>query len=258
MRQNLIAAITLFLSLGFNATAQHLTDAQQDGFRGAINTVDQIVYEAKVYNEQMERGAVLEHLQTVYAANGHRKTMTYLTNEEDIIFRTRYKHDGFGLITLEHILDPQEHVIGRTYYVYDKNNVLAETYVEDAERQVESRIRYQYNTLGRISQCSFNDALNNVFKREVYTYNQQGQIRIAVVYDSEGHKVFERRYEYDTHGEPVSLTLYDYTEDEPEVFVTLYRYRYDDQGNWLQKTEYTLENDNAIPQYITERKLTYF
>ena len=109
-----------------------------------------------------------------------------------------------------------------------------------------------------MSQLSYNDPFNNVYKREVYTYAPNGEIRIAVVYDSEGHKVFERRYEYDDHNKPVSYTLYDYTEVEPEVFITLYRYRYDDQGNWVQRTEYKLENDNAIPNYIIERKLTYF
>lgn len=250
---------TLFIVLCTSVSAQqYRSDVKIDGLRGNVNVVDQTLYEAKVYDGQMQRGEVLEHIQTLYTSRGYRKSMTYLSTAEDIIFRTRYKHDGFGLVTLEHIVDPAENIISRTYYIYDQNNILTESYVEDAERQTESRIRYKYNGNGQVSQLSFNDPFNNIYKREVYTYAPNGEIRIAVVYDSENHKVFERRYEYDEHNQPVSYTLYDYTEVEPEVFITLYRYRYDDQGNWVQRTEYTLEGDKATPNYIVERKLTYF
>lgn len=259
MKVKNILLAALFMAFCTPMWAQkYASDAQIDGFHGSVNAVDQTIYEAKVYNNEMQRGEILEHIQTLYTQRGHRKSMTYLSTEEDVIFRTRYKHDGFGLITLEHIVDPNEQVIGRTYYIYDQNNVLSETYVEDAERQIENRIRYKYNGQGQVAQLSYNDPFNNVYKREVYTYAPNGKVRIAVVYDNEGKKVFERRYEYDEHNEPVSFTLYDYTENEPEVFITLYRYRYDDKGNWVQRTEYTLENDNATPNYIVERKLTYF
>lgn len=241
------------------ATAQTGRDLQDDELHGAVKRIDSRMYEARYdLNDNLERGEQLEHLVTEYKQNGHRRSQTYLSVAEDIIFRTRYKHDGFGLTTLEHIVDNQEHVVGRTYYVYDAEHTLTEVYVEDAERQVESRMLLAHDGMGRISQRSYNDHRNDVFKREVYTYNPDGTINKAVVYDRSKQKVQEKRWEYDEQGYPTSYTLYDYTEEEPEMFVTLYKREYDAHGNWVRCTEYDMLGDRMIPTYTTVRTIEYF
>lgn len=235
-------------------------DAQLDGFHGAIKSSDQTMYEAVVENDQMQRGSILEHLRTAYNAKGYRSSMEFVDTQGKVLFRSRYKHDGFGLTTLEHIVSPDEQVIGRTYYLYDANNVLKEWYVEDAERQVENRVLIHYDGLGRVDKRSYNDQFNNIFKREHYTYGADGNISTSVVYDRDGNKVQEWRWEYDDHNMPVSQTLYDYSENpkEPEMYLTVWKYRYDSNGNWIQKTEYNMENFDMHPVCITERHLEYF
>ena len=265
MRKKGFILATLILAFCAAAGAQSLTERQYtsdaviDGFSGSIKRALQVTYEAVVVdNDHMRKGDVLERIETIYNSRGQRRSMAYLATEEDIIFRTRYKHDGFGLCTLEHIVDNEERVIGRTYYNYTSQNMLRETYVEDAERQVESRTQYKYDEQGRIAQRSYNDQYNNIFKREVYIYGADGNILKTIVYDSKDRKIQEWRYEYDSHRQAVSQTLYDYTEDEPEVFFTLYRYDYDPQGNWIRKVEYSLDGDKMSPEYIIERRLEYF
>ncbi len=241
------------------ATAQTGRDLQDDELHGTVKRIDSRMYEASYgLGDNLERGQQLEHLVTEYKANGQRRAQTYLSVAEDIIFRTRYKHDGFGLTTLEHIVDNQEHVVGRTYYIYNADLVLTEVYVEDAERQVESRMLVAHDTDGRISQRSYNDHRGRIFKREVYTYNPDGTVNKAVVYDRAGQKVQERRWEYDAQGYPTSYTLYDYTEAEPEMFVTLYQRQYDAHGNWTVCTEYDMLGDRMIPTYTTVRTIEYF
>ena len=114
-----------------------------DGLKGPVQQVNSMMYAAIVENDEMRRGMALEHLETVYNAKGQRRSMSYLSTEEQIVFRTRYKHDAFGVTTLEQIVDHNDDVIGRTYYIYDDSFVLTESYVEDAERQVENRVRYK-------------------------------------------------------------------------------------------------------------------
>lgn len=258
-RRFLCVVAALFLLPSARVDAQrYASDAKIDGFAGAVKSSYQVIYEAEVAAGSMTHGEVLERLQTEYNSKGLRRNMTYYTVSEGVIFRTRYKHDGFGLTTLEHIVDPEENIIGRTYYVYDAHNTLTETYVEDAERQVESRILIRYDSFGRVSQRSYNDQFNEIYKREVYTYGPDGNVQKTVVYDRDENKVQEWRYEYDVHNQPVSQTLYDYTEQEPEVFFTLFKYTYDNRGNWIQKVEYELEGADMTPVYITERKISYF
>ena len=259
MKIKKILAAALFLTFATVAGAQSGHDLQDDGLHGAVKRVDAVMYEARYdFHDNLERGDQMEHLVTEYNAKGQRRNQVYLSVAEDVIYRTRYKHDGFGLTTREHIVDNQEHIIGRTYYVYDADHTLIEVYVEDAERQVESRVRLKHDNLGRIDQRSFNDQFNDVFKREVYTFNSNGTINKAVVYDRSKQKVQEKRWEYDEQGEPTSYTLYDYTEEEPEMFVTVYEREYDSHGNWIKCTEYEVLGERRLPAYTTIRTIEYF
>lgn len=252
--------LLVLIAIATSLSAQNSTsEVKKDGLLGNVRQVTSRLYEAQLVGEdELKKGSNLEHLETVYASNGQRRNMTFLSTEEDIVFRTRYKHDAFGQTTLEQIVDNNEQVIGRTYYIYNDNFVLTESYVEDAERQVENRIRYKYDENGRLQQRSYNDPLNEVYRREVYYYNMAGNIAKTVVYSRQNKKMQEIRYEYDAHRQPISKTLYDYSEEEPEVFMTLYLYQYDSHGNWVQKTEYTVDSDRRIPEYITERNIEYF
>ena len=183
-------AIVLGLVLSATTMAQSGRDLQDDELHGAVKRVDAVMFEARYdLSDNLERGDQLEHLVTEYRENGQRRSQTYLSVVEDIIFRTRYKHDGFGLTTLEHVVDNADRVVGRTYYIYDAEHTLTEVYVEDAERQVESRMRLKHDNMGRIEQRSYNDQFNDIFKREVYTYNADGTLNKAVVYDRSKQKV---------------------------------------------------------------------
>ena len=259
MKIKQILLTLMLVALSGTMAAQTGRDLQDDELHGAVKRIDSRMYEARYdLNDNLERGEQLEHLITEYKQNGQRRSQIYLSVAENIIFRTRYKHDDFGLTTLEHIVDNQEHVVGRTYYIYNADLVLTEVYVEDAERQVESRMLLRHDGDGRISQRSYNDHRNDVYKREVYTYNPDGTINKAVVYDRSKQKVQEKRWEYDEQGYPTSYTLYDYTEDEPEMFVTLYQREYDAHGNWVRCTEYDMLGDRMIPTYTTVRTIEYF
>lgn len=235
-----------------------LSDAQRDGLLGEVHDVFSVMYEAD--GATSRRGGILERMQTVYNQKGQRRSQSYLSNEEDMIFKTKYKHDGFGLVTLEHILDPEENVIGRTYYIYDADLILTEVYIEDEERQIESRVLYKYDAQGRVSQLSYNDHENNVYRREMYIYGANDNVYKTVVFDAKGKKVQEVRYEYDEHDQPVSSTLFDYNEDpsEPELTITLFEYRYDETGNWVTRNEYQLNDDKKVLTSIVERDIKYF
>lgn len=257
MKNILLAALAI--TLGVTANAQTGRDLQDDEMHGPVKRIDAIMYEARYdLNDNLERGEQLEHLVTEYRANGQRFSQTYLSVAEDIIFRTRYKHDGFGLTTLEHIVDNNDRVVGRTYYIYDANHTLTEVYVEDAERQTESRVLISHDAMGRINQRSFNDHAGEIYRREEYRFNNDGTVNKAVVYDRSKNKVQEKRWEYDEQGYPTSYTLYDYSEEEPEMFVTVFRREYDSHGNWVRCTEFDMLGDRMIPTYTTIRTIEYF
>ncbi|MBR1793428.1 MAG: hypothetical protein IJ764_07315 [Bacteroidales bacterium] len=258
--KNIAIVFALVLSTAGSAMAQKAApEVKLDGLKGTAQQVTSIMYEAKNNGGAMlERGDILERIETIYLQNGQRKSMAYLSQEEDVLFRSRYKHDGFGVTTLEHVVDNNDHIVGRTYYIYDPNFFLTEIYTEDAERQIESRTLIKYDNRERVSQRSFTDAAGNIFRREVYTYTSEGNLLKTVVFDRAGNKAQEIRYEFDNYGQPVTKTTYDYSEDEPDILITIYRYKYDNHRNWIQKTEYEMIDNAPVAQTITERDIKYF
>ena len=259
MKIRTFLAFSLFVMMAATLSAQQTaSDAKLDGYNGNVKKVTRYTYEVRTdFTGSTSQGDLLEHLETAYNSKGWRKTMTYVTPEADVIFRSRFKHDGFGLTTVEQIVDNNENVIGRTYYSYDAHNVLKETWVEDADRQIESRTQYRFDAQGHLMQRSINDANGNIFKREVYTYSGNN-VEKKVVFDRSGKKMQEWRYEYDENNQPVSQTLYDYSEAEPEMYITIFQYEYDDHGNWTRRTESELIDGDPIPQYIVTREIEYF
>ena len=267
-----ILSVVLFLCISFTLAAQKpVNDVAIDGLHGKVKNVVKITYEARTdFQGVTSEGDLLERLETAYNIKGWRKTMTYVTPEANVIFRSRFKHDGFGLTTLEQIVDNNENIIGRTYYSYDAQNTLKETWVEDAERQIESRTLLRYDGQGRLTQRTLNDAAGNIFKREVFSYSGNN-VSKKVVFDRNGKKMQEWRYEYDENNEPVSQTLYDYSEadkytpekglnasPEPDMYITIFNYEYDEHGNWTRRTESELEDGEPKMQYIVTRAIVYF
>lgn len=96
----------LFVGLASMATAQKpANDVAIDGLHGKVKNVVKMTYEARTdFQGVTSEGDMLERLETAYNSKGWRKTMTYVTPEADVIFRSRFKHDGFGLTTLEQIV----------------------------------------------------------------------------------------------------------------------------------------------------------
>lgn len=261
MNKSLVLFVGLIFAFCGSAVAQKAQkDVLLDGLKGDVEKVVTETYEAIATDaEMLQRGDIMDRVEVLYLKNGQRKSMTFLSSEEDVMFRSRYKHDGFGITILEHVVDNSENIVGRTYYSYDKDFYLIESYVEDAERQVESRVKYKYDSHGRVAERTYSDASGSTFRREVLSYGQRGNMLRMVTFDRSGNKMRETRYEYDSHAMPVTITQYDYTEAEPEMTVTLFRYRYDGHGNWIQKTEYIVgDSGNPEAQMITERNISYF
>lgn len=258
--KNIIFSI-LFVALATSLAAQRpANDVAIDGLHGNVKQVTRITYEARTdFQGVTSEGDLLERLETIYNNKGWRKTMTYVTPEADVIFRSRFRHDGFGLVTVEQIVDNNENIIGRTFYSYDAQNVLKETWVEDADRQIESRTLVRYDSQGRLVQRSLNDAAGNIFKREVFSY-EGNNVSKKLVFDCNGKKMQEWRYDYDENNQPVSQTLYDYYENpqEPEMYITIFKYEYDSHGNWTRRTESQLVDGDPVMQYIVTREIEYF
>ena len=71
MKVKIALIAVLFVGFLGSASAQkYKSDVELDGYHGKIMNVEQKLYEARVYGDQMERGELMEHLQGRIKRNG--------------------------------------------------------------------------------------------------------------------------------------------------------------------------------------------
>lgn len=250
--------LTLAL-VGNFAMAQSVTpDVVHDGFKGQVKKVTEKIYDAEGDAKNPEKGMQIQNTDTRYDNTGRKKVITFYTDENNVIFKTRYKRDAIGNLILEQFINPQGDVIGRTYYSYDTKNVLKQIYVFDGETQLENRTLLKYNEQGHLCEKSLSDSYNDILDKEIYTLNASGLPSKTSVYNRQKKLAEEILYEYDSHNQIITVTRFDYTEKEAEVSTTLFEYSYDDRGNWVERYEYAVDGDKIEPVTIIERNIEYF
>ena len=259
MNKKTFVFAVVFAIVAFAAKAQKIpSDVQNDGFHGKVKKVSEYIYDAEGTAKDPQKGMSLQITETKYDNYGNKKVITYFADENNVIFKTRYKRDAIGNLILEQFINPDGDVIGRTYYSYDTKNVLTQMYVFDGETQLENRTRFVYDAQGRLVGKNLCDNYNDILDREVYELGYNNLPQKASVYNRQKQLVDETIYEYDDHNQVITATHFDYNGKEAEVTTTLYEYSYDDNGNWVERYEYSVDGDKIEPVTIIERTIEYY
>jgi len=259
MKRKIVVLLMAFAAVTLSANAQKIpSDVQNDGFRGKVKKVSEYIYDAEGTAKDPQKGMSLQITETKYDNYGNKKVITYFADENNIIFKTRYKRDAIGNLILEQFINPDGDVIGRTYYSYDTKNVLTQMYVFDGETQLENRTLFVYDAQGRLIGKNLCDNYNDILDREVYELTYNGLPGKASVYNRQKQLVDETLYEYDDHDQVITATHFDYNGKDAEVSTTLYEYSYDNQGNWVERYEYIVDGDKIEPVTIIERTIEYY
>ncbi len=259
MRVEFLFALVAVVAMSVSANAQKVpSDVTNDGFHGKVKKVSEYIYDAEGTAKDPQKGMSLQITETKYDNYGNKKVITYFADEQNIIFKTRYKRDAIGNLILEQFINPDGDVIGRTYYSYDPKNVLTQMYVFDGETQLENRTRFVYDAQGRLVGKNLCDNYNDILDREVYELGYNNLPQKASVYNRQKQLVDETLYEYDDHNQVITATHFDYNGKEADVTTTLYEYSYDDNGNWVERYEYSVDGDKIEPVTIIERTIEYY
>ncbi len=262
MKNKTLALFVILAVVAFSATAQKVpSDVTNDGFKGQVKKVSEYIFDAEGSAKDPKKGMSLQITETRYDQYGNKKVITYFADKNNIIFKTRYKRDAIGNLILEQFINPEGNVIGRTYYSYDTKNVLTQMYVFDEETQLENRTRFVYDASGRLVGKNMCDNYNDILDREVYELAHNGLPQKSSVYNRQKQLTDETLYEYDDHDQVITETHFDYNGKEAkdaEVTTTLYEYSYDDQGNWVERYEYSVDGDKIEPITIIERTIEYY
>ena len=167
MKRKIVVLLMAFAAVTLSANAQKIpSDVQNDGFRGKVKKVSEYIYDAEGTAKDPQKGMSLQITETKYDNYGNKKVITYFADENNIIFKTRYKRDAIGNLILEQFINPDGDVIGRTYYSYDTTNVLTQMYVFDGETQLENRTLFVYDAHGRLIGKNLCDNYNDILVGE--------------------------------------------------------------------------------------------
>ena len=105
---------------------------------------------------------------------------------------------------------------------------------------------------------------------EVNWFNPDGSLnsKYTYKYDDKGNKIeqnsfkpnislsFKLTYKYDDKGNEIEINSFNSDGNLDDKYT--YKYTYDQQGNWIQKISYVVENGVEKPSQIVERTIEYY
>lgn len=279
---------TLLICLLASAYASELSDREEDGLKGSVQSVEtreSLLIQTDRYDQQ---GRVLERVQ------GGRESSQSLWP-----LRFTYTYDQSGRRTAEVIRDARGELVKETRSVYDDRgdrsaelavwgdgtfeNVSLYEY-DGAHRlvralhynavQVINRNLYRYDEAGRLSRERFErnyqyDVAGSQMVRTdrfdigyevALVYDAQGHVREKVVSDLRGRRQGRSEFFYDDHGNQNEERIYNGKGRVTDRKV--YRYEYDAVGNWitevLQWWEVTDGRESIKQSSIRERSISYY
>lgn len=218
----------------------------------------------------------IDRIEMKYQGNKLAEKTTY--NPQNIrTDKITYMYDSKGNLNLENIFLALETPQYKTLYTYDnKNRILSDTrYDKDSKMQYQTRYTYEGNNL--IKKATTNEKGEPEYV-ENFTYDKNGNVLTHHIFEKFENSNTINSFKYDANNNktewsvtknniPVVKAYFTYDKYKNETSYTAideasgkalekreYSFEYDTTGNWLKKTITV----NGIPQYIEERKITYF
>lgn len=218
----------------------------------------------------------IDRIEMKYQGNKLAQKITY-NPQNNPIDKITYIYDSKGNLNLENIYLGTEYVQYKALYTYDKKNrVLSEArYDKDSKMQYQTRYTYAGNNL--IKKETVNVKGEPEYS-EKFTHDKNGNILIQDIFEKFDNSNVINTFKYDAannktewnvtkNGTPIVKALFTYDKYKNQTSYTAldevsgktlekreYAFEYDPKGNWIKKTV----RINNNPQFIEERKITYF
>lgn len=232
-------------------------------FDTAGNCVDQVLIG--------KGGSFLSHVTDKFDKNGNYTEFRYYS-EDGSYSKTVFEYDARGNMIESTGYDKKGRLESKDKYTYDKyGNVIV--WFHKADRTFTENSSYTYDDKGRIVFLKKNSALwGNEIKQwkyykdtvEQYSKSSSDESHLQWVYNKDNQNTYSRTMDTDSHkstikydaaGNPIEIKQWSYGELEKYGYSKRLKYVYDNKGNWIKKTELTLDGK---PIKSLERKIEYY
>ncbi len=162
-----------------------------------------------------------------YDENGRKKELNIYKSDSSLIYRITFKYDDNG------------NIIEKDYYNIDGSLNRKWTYkFDNYGNEIEYNSSYSSGT-------HFNS-------KAILQYDDKGNNTEVNLYNPDGALKEKDNYKYNDKGNSIEMNTYNPDGTLKDKYT--FKYDYDKTGNWIKETEFK----NNIPQFITEREITYY
>ena len=288
MNRKALLIISMFVfiifSLTTNAQSKKKSDAEREGLRGKVKSVNEKYYEEKriffglisikvqfwdEFKEFNNNGNIIYEEKPSYHGGDYRDREFYKYNERgDCIEKIDSNYENGNkysyLSRYEYIYDKKGNIREEKWYSYNKLNYNYYYKYDDKGNCIEelskgikdstfSKDIYKRDTNGQMIVWERYNKLGDFDSKLVYKLDESGN-RIKVEYYNEDlNKERETIYIYNSEGDVIIEIHYDVK--SKRTYSKIYSYQYDDNFNWIKRIEY---NEDMNVNYITKRKIKYY
>ena len=165
------------------------------------------------------------------------------------IFKYDKKGNNIGL----YAYDPYGISGEKYFFSYNVNGNIIEQQNYDSQGICWSKIIFKYDKLGKLIEESGYNRNGSLDSKAIYKYDNNGNSLKNYFYFYEDHKIRRTSTtEFDAKGNEIKEIFYN--SDGTLDYMYTYKYVYDNNGNWINKTDFL--NNNI--QTLIERQIIYY
>ncbi|GJM51020.1 sugar-binding protein [Capnocytophaga catalasegens] len=214
----------------------------QEGFKTETNRYNKI-------------GQLSQKVIYKYDEQGKRTTRDVYNSFGKVQVKFLYVYDDKGNKVAYNSYSPTGELNDTYSYVNDEKGRILEELWTKSDKSFGSKYTYKYDpkTNHLIETCQYTKSETEIDNCTRYKYNNKtGLITEIEIYNSENVLIRKTVISYDEKGNEKSLK--NFNKDGDFIDEKEYSYVYDNNGNWIERTEYV----NQFPKSIIEREITYY
>lgn len=280
----ILSTIALLLLTGCVKSNKTENDLTRDNLRGKVKFISETHYDAVEKFGEITKGDIVKFsftataiiMHTAYNEKGNKTEGTEFDTNHKILRNSNYKYDEKGNIIEGNWYNGDGSLSDKFTCKYDKKGNIIEYNWYRGDGSLSNKFTYKYDKKGNMIERNLNfyDTYGELSSspKDIFKYDEKGNMIERNVYDADKKITNRHIWKYNKKGKKTEMNSYKdgvlidtrkYDNYENEIYsydtdyggAITYKYKYDNQGNWIERIEYS-ENNN--PYEITEREIEYY
>ena len=255
--------LTIVLAMFCLASCEKSTqknDLAELKLNGKVKSIREIPYEAVEKFGEVVKGDALailgENQQITFNDKGNKIEENWFNSDGSLFSKYTYKYDDKGNKIESISFNSDGRLSSKSTYKYDDKGNKIEKNSFNSDGSLSSKLTYKYDDKDNLIEVNWSNPDGSLNSKYTYKYDDKGNKIEQNSFKPNISLSYKLTYKYDDKGNEIEINSFNSDGNLDDKYT--YKYTYDQQGNWIQKISYVVENGVEKPSQIVERTIEYY